>query len=84
MRLATRIGFALVIALSILVLATAGQPRGLEVMAVLALIALLVGRELTSAYTTIAFRGRYDVFIWSGLALFVLIVVRRIRDVLGL
>lgn len=84
MNVALRIGLAVVLAVALLVLVTAGQPRGLEIMAVLALIAFLVVRELTSTYTTLSFRGRYDVFIWSGLALFLLIVVRRVRDVLGL
>lgn len=77
-------GLAVTLLFGALAVATSGAPRGLEVMAVLALISLLVMRELTSAYTTVEFRGRYDVFIWSGLALFALIVVRRIRDVLGL
>lgn len=84
MRLATRAGLVLVLLTGILLVAVAGAEHPLEILAVLLLLGLLVVRELLSGYSTTDFRGRFDVFIWSGLALFVLIVIRRVRDVLGL
>lgn len=84
MRLAVRIGLALALTLAALVMMLGTQETGLEILAVLLLIVLLVARELTSSFTTEAFRGRYDVFVWTGLGLFVLIIVRRIAAILGL
>lgn len=84
MRLVVRVGLALAIVVVALMLLVGGSGGPVDVLAVLLLIGLLVARELTSAYTTREFRGRYDVFVWSGLALFLVIIVNRIRAILGL
>lgn len=84
MRLAARVGLALVAVVVLLTSAVALAQGPVEVLAVLLLIGLLVVRELTSALSSRTFRGRYDVFVWSGLALFALILVNRIRAILGL
>lgn len=78
------LGLVVVCVVAALMVATAGRASGFEVMAVLLLIALLTVRELTAPLTTRAFRARYDVFVWSGLGVFVLIVVNRVRAILGL
>lgn len=84
MRLAARVGLVLTVLVAAVVILVAANSGPIEVLAVLLLIGLLVTRELTSAYSSLGFRGRYDVFVWSGLALFVLIIVNKIRAILGL
>lgn len=84
MRLPVLVGLVLALLLCVLVAFANLAGMSLEVFAVLLLIALLVVRELVSAASTTEFRGRYDVFVWSGLGVFLLIVVNRVREILGL
>lgn len=51
---------------------------GIEVLATLELIGLLVIRELTDGFLTREIRQRMDVFIYAGLMLFVVVVLRRV------
>ena len=51
---------------------------GIEVLATLELIGLLVTRELTDGLLTNQIRQRMDVFIYAGLLLFVVVVLRRV------
>jgi len=51
---------------------------GIEVFATLELIGLLVIRELTDGFLTRDVRQRMDVFIYAGLLLFVVVVLRRV------
>jgi hypothetical protein len=51
---------------------------GIEVLATLELIGLLVIRELTDGFLTIEIRQRMDFFIYAGLLLFVVVVLRRV------
>jgi len=51
---------------------------GLEVLATLELIGLLVVRELTDGFLTDEIRQRMDFFIYAGLLLFVVVVLRRV------
>lgn len=60
------------------------QGGGLDLYIVLALIGLLVLRELLSTYATRALAARMAVFIFVGLLAFVYIVVERVRDILNL
>jgi len=56
---------------------------GIEVLATLELIGLLVIRELTDGFLTNETRQRMDFFIYAGLVLFVLVVLRRVWLVLS-
>jgi len=51
---------------------------GIEVLATLELIGLLVIRELTDGLLTSELRQRMDIFIYAGLLLFVAVVLRRV------
>ncbi len=51
---------------------------GLEVFVTLELIGLLVIRELTDGFLTSDLRQRMDIFIYGGLVLFVVVVLRRV------
>ena len=51
---------------------------GIEVLATLELIGLLVIRELTDGFLTNETRQRMDFFIYAGLLLFVVVVLRRV------
>ena len=51
---------------------------GIEVLATLELIGLLVIRELTDGFLTNELRQRMDFFIYAGLVLFVAVVLRRV------
>ena len=51
---------------------------GIEVLATLELIGLLVIRELTDGFLTKETRQRMDFFIYAGLLLFVVVVLRRV------
>ena len=51
---------------------------GIEVLLTLVLIGLLVTAELTSSLLTKELRNRIEYFIYSGLLLFVIVVVRRV------
>lgn len=51
---------------------------GIEVFVTLELIGLLVIRELTDGYLTSDIRQRMDLFIYAGLVLFVVVVLRRV------
>ena len=51
---------------------------GIEVFVTLELIGLLVVRELTDGFLTSELRQRMDLFIYAGLMLFVVIVLRRV------
>jgi hypothetical protein len=51
---------------------------GIEVFATLELIGLLVIRELTDGFLTRNLRQRMDLFIYAGLLLFVVVVLRRV------
>jgi len=56
---------------------------GIEVLATLELIGLLVIRELTDGFLTRETRQRMDFFIYAGLVLFVVVVLRRVWLVLS-
>ena len=56
---------------------------GIEVLATLILIGLLVVRELTDGFLTKELRMRMDFFIYAGLVLFVVVVLRRVLLVLS-
>lgn len=51
---------------------------GIEVFVTLELIGLLVVRELTDGFLTNDIRQRMDFFIYAGLVLFVVVVLRRV------
>ena len=56
---------------------------GIEVLLTLEVIGLLVARELTDSLLTRELRDRMDFFIYAGLVLFMIVVVRRIWLVLS-
>jgi hypothetical protein len=56
---------------------------GVEVLVTLILIGLLVTRELTDSFLTRDLRHRMDFFIYAGLVLFVVVVLRRVWLVLS-
>jgi hypothetical protein len=56
---------------------------GIEVLVTLILIGLLVIRELTDSFLTKEIRMRMDFFIYAGLILFVIVVLRRVILVLS-
>ena len=56
---------------------------GIEVLVTLELIGLLVVRELTDGFLSSELRRRMDLFIYAGLVLFVIVVLRRIVLVLS-
>lgn len=56
---------------------------GIEVLLTLEVIGLLVARELTDNLLTRELRDRMDFFIYAGLFLFMVVVVRRIWLVLS-
>ena len=56
---------------------------GIEVLVTLILIGLLVARELTDSFLTKELRYRMDFFIYAGLVLFVVVVLRRVLLVLS-
>ena len=56
---------------------------GIEVLLTLEVIGLLVARELTDSLLTRELRDRMDFFIYAGLFLFLVVVVRRIWLVLS-
>jgi len=56
---------------------------GIEVLLTLEVIGLLVARELTDSLLTRELRDRIDFFIYAGLFLFMVVVVRRIWLVLS-
>lgn len=84
MRLGVLVGLIVCALLGTLVLLVRDAEQGLEILAVALLVGLLVIRELMSASATRAFRGRFDIFVWSGIAVFTLIVVNRVRHILRL
>ena len=51
---------------------------GIEVLLTLVLIGLLITAELTAGLLTKEFRNRVEYFIYTGLLLFVIVVVRRV------
>ncbi len=55
---------------------------GVEVLATLILIGLLVARELTDGFLPADLRSRLDFFVYAGLVLFVVVVVRRVWTIL--
>lgn len=56
---------------------------GVEVLVTLILIGLLIVRELTDGFLTGETRRRMDLFIYAGLVLFVVVVLRRVWLVLS-
>lgn len=56
---------------------------GIEVLVTLLLIGLLVVRELADSFLTKELRMRMDFFIYAGLVLFVVVVLRRVFLVLS-
>jgi len=56
---------------------------GIEVLVTLELIGLLIIRELTDGFLTGDIRRRMDLFIYAGLVLFVVVVLRRVWLVLS-
>ena len=56
---------------------------GIEVLVTLELIGLLVVRELTDGFLTGELRRRMDLFIYVGLVLFVVVVLRRVWLILA-
>jgi len=55
---------------------------GVEVLATLVLIGLLVTRELTDGFLPADLRMKLDYFVYAGLVLFVIVVVRRVWSIL--
>lgn len=51
---------------------------GIEVLVTLMLIGLLVVRELTDGFLNTELRQRMDLFIYAGLVLFAVVVLRRV------
>lgn len=56
---------------------------GIEVLVTLELIGLLVIRELTDGFMSSDLRRRMDLFIYAGVVLFVIVVLRRVILVLS-
>ena len=56
---------------------------GVEVLATLILIGLLVTRELTDGFLSRELRFKLDFFVYAGLLLFVVVVVRRVWTILS-
>jgi len=56
---------------------------GVEVLVTLELIGLLIVRELTDGFLTGELRRRMDLFIYAGLVLFAVVVLRRVWLVLS-
>ncbi len=56
---------------------------GIEVLVTLLLIGLLVVRELTDGFLDRSLRQRMDLFIYGGLVLFAVVVLRRVWLVLS-
>jgi hypothetical protein len=56
---------------------------GIEVLATLILIGLLVTRELTDGFLSRELRYKLDFFVYAGLLLFVVVVVRRVWTILS-
>lgn len=56
---------------------------GVEVLVTLELIGLLIVRELTDGFLSGEIRRRMDLFIYAGLVLFVVVVLRRVWLVLS-
>ena len=56
---------------------------GVEVLATLILIGLLVTRELTDGFLSRELRYKLDFFVYAGLLLFVVVVVRRVWTILA-
>jgi hypothetical protein len=54
-----------------------------EVLATLVLIGLLVTRELTDGFLSRELRYKLDFFVYAGLLLFVVVVVRRVWTILS-
>jgi len=55
---------------------------GIEVLATLVLIGLLVTRELTDGVLPAELRWKLDFFVYAGLVLFIVVVVRRVWTIL--
>ena len=73
------VGFAAWTMFSILVSLSAG----LEVLLTLELIGLLITVELTSGLLTRDLRSRMEYFVYTGLLLFAVVVLRRIWIILS-
>lgn len=56
---------------------------GIEVLVTLLLIGLLIVRELTDGFLSNEMRKRMDLFIYAGLVLFAVVVLRRVWLVLS-
>jgi hypothetical protein len=56
---------------------------GIEVFLTLILIGLLIVRELTDSFTPVRIKERIDIFVYAFIALFVVIVSRRIWEILA-
>jgi len=55
----------------------------LELYGIFLLIGLLIARELTTSLSKQKIRERMDVMIYVGVLLFIVVVSRRILDILG-
>jgi len=73
------VGLAVWTVFSVLVSISAG----LEVLLTLELIGLLIAVELTSGLLSRELRGRMEYFIYTGLLLFVVVVLRRVWLILS-
>ncbi len=80
-RLSEKIGLAMLIWVAFALL-LAGN-AGLAVFPTFILIGVLVIRELTDSYTPVHIKERVDFFIYAFLIVFAIIVVRRVREILG-
>ncbi len=56
---------------------------GVEVLLTLILIGVLIIRELTDSFTPIRIRERVDLFVYTFLVVFAIIVVRRVWEILS-
>lgn len=75
------VGFAVVAWTAVLL---AAVPAGnAELFAVLVFLGLLVVRALAGPYARATTNARLDLFVYGGLVLFALFVIRRVYDVLA-
>lgn len=82
MRLSIQVTLAFLVLIGLLGVLLVGPGR-LDLLIVLALIGLLVLRELMGSYVDQDLTARLSVFIFIGLMAFAFIVVQRVREILG-
>lgn len=84
MRLAVKVGLALVLAASLLAVVVVAAGGGVDVFVTLLLLVLLVLRETPAGQAPEAMRARIGVFVFLGALAFAFVIVQRVRRVLNL